>query len=464
MSKARLGTMMAWDLKGLGRQYVGRAVLLSLLLVCVLATVLGIGHQRQLDRRHGDALDAAAQARTALLERLNGPEANAVLPISARLHLLLPPAALAALAGGRSLLDPQTGTGTAFTQQQNLFRDYQFDSPDALAGGLFDLSFVIVVLLPLWVIALALGVSAEDRASGVDRLLAAHGVGPVRWWWARSLLRCAVLLLPPLLATLVLLAASTGADWLWHGSGVLVLTTGYLAFWWNLSSWVSSRPGNPGRPLLVLLSCWALLVLLVPALVGSLTRQWHPPPSRLALIAQARAAEIAGHARSTELLGTYSHDHPELDASATANLPEWARTGFLVARAVDAQTAALLEQFDAALAAQFEAVSRWQYASPALLLQQSLVRLAGTDERTALAFRRQARASFQQFRERIGALTLAGQPLTPALLDSLPRFDWQPPQRHWLALAGGPALLLWGLAGLLAVTTRRALLMLRAPA
>lgn len=463
MKKARLKTLMYWDLLSLMRQRVGRVLLVTLLLVCTLATVIGVRHARLLDQRQTDAQAAAERARSALLTRMATPGGTPVLPISARLALVTPPAPLAALASGRSLLDPQAATGSAFSQQQNLFRDYQLDSPVALASGMFDLAFVIVALLPLWVNALAHGVIVEDRVRGMDRVLAVQNLAATRWWWARSLVRCGLLLLPVLLSMGVL-AITTGILARWHAwFTAAVLTTGYVAFWWSLSSWISTWSGPAGRSLLALLGCWTVLVLLVPAAVGSITRHVHPPPSRLSLIAAARSAEIDGTRRASELVGAYAHDHPELDAGASADLPGWARTGFLIAQEVDHQTAPLLLQFDRALEAQFKAVARWQYLSPALLLQHSLVQLAGTDESTTLAFRNQAHRAFVAFREHVGALTLAGKALDPPLLAMLPEFAFEPVQRSTIRIGALPALLFGGFAVGLALATRRALRRHEAP-
>jgi len=381
------------------------------------------------------------------LERQQGEIAagnTLVTLFSIRDAIILPPAPLTALATGRADLDPRTTTTTTNTRQHTLFRDYEIESPLALALGRFDLAFVIQTLLPLLIIALGYGIVAEERERGLDRILVVQQVSPRRNLSARLLAR-ALLVVVPLLAVLIPLCGGFNAYTGW----ALGLILGYLAFWWALVAWVGTWKLREGQTLLVLLSAWGLLVLALPALSGLLARELHPPPSRFELIAAARAQEIDSLKQSQALLDEYTHDHPELDPAASADIPAWHRSYFLMARRVDAAVAPVVQSFDNALNAQQAAVERWQYTTPALIVQRGLTALAGTDEYRRAAFIQQARAHHLAFREQTGRMMLAGERLDAANFAALPRFSFSEPGLHTLnQRLRPPVLVLWALSGL----------------
>lgn len=442
---------MRWDWRVLARTRIGPAVVALTLLLALLAAWNGLQFQAhwraQADSAHADAAAKRAQ----LTADIAAGDAWAALPFSAEGAIVLPPAPLADIAGGRADLDPRSAKATTFTKRHELFRHYEIDSPLALALGRFDLAFVIQALLPLLVIALGYGVLAEERERGLDRVLAVQGIPPRRLLAARLLAR-ALLLAAPLLLTLLAM----------HGAGAespqraermawaLALTAGYLAFWWALVAWIGTWSLREGQTLLVLLSAWVLLVLALPALAGLMSRELHPPPSRFELVAAARAQEIAGIKRGEALIGEYTHDHPELDTQATADLPAWAGNLFLTSRLVDEAVAPVVRRFDEALAAQQASVERWQYVSPALMLQRGLIATAGTDERRRAAFMAQARDYLVAFRERTGRMMLGGQRLDADALRRLPAFAFAEPDARdtWRAVRR-PLLALWLLAGAL---------------
>ncbi len=123
---------------------------------------------------------------------------------------------------------------------------------------------------------------------------------------------------------------------------------------------------------------------------------------------------------------------------------------------MDEAVAPVVARFNQALAAQHALVARWQYASPALMVQRGLAAAAGTDESRNTAFVAQARDYFRRFRERTGRMMLGGGKLDAQTLAALPRFGFvEPaPQSVWQALRW-PLLTLWSLAALLLLVAFR---------
>jgi len=438
-------TTMVWDWRMLWRQKIGPLALLLTLLLGSLAAWNGrvfSGHwQQQAEAAYAEAEQGQARQLAAIASGN-----DRVTLFNMWDAIVLPPAPLAALASGRADLDPRTTLAGTSVKQHELFRHYEIDSPLALMLGRFDLAFMIQTLLPLLVIALGYGILAEERERGLDRVLAVQQVPPGRCLIARILAR-ALLVLAPLLVSVCVIFWSEPAS-ASHITLASLLILGYLAFWWALVAWVGTWRLREGQTLLALLSAWALLVLALPALAGLLAREMHPPPSRFELIAAARAEQINSLKRAEALFEEYTHDHPELDPAASADLPSYYRSYYLAAQRIDEAVAPVVQGFDQALAAQQAAVSRWQFTTPALLLQRGLMAVAGTDEYRRHAFMEQARAHQIAFRARTGQMMLTGERMTADTLAALPRFSFNEPgldalqQRLCL-----PLLVLWLLAG-----------------
>lgn len=449
---------MCWDWRQLARQRVAWSTLSLTLALSLLAGWNGVQVAQQWREQVGGAARDAAAAQDNLLDAIASGDSWSAMAFSAEGAIVLPPAPLVEIASGRSDLDPRTAKASTFTKRHELFRHYEIDSPLALALGRFDLAFLVQVILPLLVIALGYGVLADERERGLDRVLATQGVPTGRLLAARLLLRSMLLLAPLLLVLggmqlLVDGSPQRGQRLAW----AVALVIGYLSFWWALVAWVGTWRLREGQTLLVLLAAWVILVLAVPAMVGLASRELHPPPSRFELIAAARAQEIAGIKDGEALMGDFTHDHPDLDTQAAADLPSWAGSLFLTSRMVDDAVAPVVERFDDALAAQQASVARWQYTSPALMLQRGLLVAAGTDERRRTTFMQQARDYLVVFRERTGRMMLSGQSLDRATLRELPAFEFQEPESRdaWRALRW-PLLVLWGMtAALLALAFGR---------
>jgi ABC-2 type transport system permease protein len=336
-------------------------------------------------------------------------------------------------------------------------------SPLLLLSGRFDLVFVFVVLYPLIVLAMSYDLVSREREVGRLSLLLAQPGRPALTLMVRGLARAAPLLVVAILASaagFLSAAPFTGDDgWALRLLLWMLLVTTYGLFWFALGTLVSVCSHRSATSALVVLGLWLLFVVIVPSAYNLTVSSAFPLPSRSLHVAKSRDASRDAEAHSDKLLEGYLHDHPELGSDQTSDammsfLPRY----LAVSETVEQALAPLHASFEQALSAQQRLARQLRYVSPALVLQSSLVDLAGTGPERHASFLENTRAFQQTWRDFFLPRAFAGKRLRAADLEQVPRFVMREEALEPLALRTGSALLalllMTALAGL--VTTKLA--------
>jgi ABC-2 type transport system permease protein len=153
-----------------------------------------------------------------------------------------------------------------------------------------------------------------------------------------------------------------------------------------------------------------------------------PAPSRTELANRTRVA-TADSLREYEDL--YSADYryasdPEalLVKNERIEVPSRMRAFFLAKQKVDERIEPLLKRFDQQLLQQQKLVDRLSLLSPAILVNEALTSIAGTDSHRFLAFKDQTEAFHQEWRQYFSPRILESRAMTVRDLSSLPRWHW----------------------------------------
>jgi ABC-2 type transport system permease protein len=406
------------------RERIALALLALAIAACGLAFVNGRAViNQQIDGRVVSAAeDAKVTGEFAEKLKKNEPAEERVLyPYRVRFGILAPMPPLVDFSAGRAAFENYSTQVTLRARVDTLFKRTQLDNPEMLMRGSFDLGFVAIVLAPLLLIGLGYGLFVADRDSGAARLVLAQGGSPVRLLIARSIPRLVLVFTPLLLTATVLLAFGPDIPRRLHAAGAwLVICTLLLLFWWAVVLFINSLRISAETAALALISLWALLTLVLPALIAATAQTVYPPPSRFDQIATARAAEVA----STR---AYENDHPDLAAEDAAGRLASIRKTWEIGKTVDAVVAPATLAFEAQLARQQRLVAMLSWFSPPLIAGNALNDSAGTGERAWLGFRTASRTYLGQFRTALGSLVESGTPLDQKRFAALPRFDWQWP-------------------------------------
>jgi ABC-2 type transport system permease protein len=302
---------------------------------------------------------------------------------------LLPPGPLASLVLGQTDLQPLS-TQISLTHVENLPRQEQLHHPLGLFLGQFDLGFVLIWLLPLFILGLSFDILATEQENGSLRMLLSMPISLQQLALGKICMR-AIVLTEAIVIGLLLVSLGQGLDlrqpeiltrWL----GLLGLTLLYGAGWFALALWVNSRKRPAATQATILALIWLAVLFVVPASLNLALSALYPLPSRVEFTqATAKASEKVRNA-SSQLLGKYFEDHPELSSSkrdeAEFNLLQLAKEDLIGQEITPVVTA-----FRAQLAKQRQVLQNLQFLSPALATQAAFNRLSGTGHERLEAYR-----------------------------------------------------------------------------
>lgn len=350
--------------------------------------------------------------------------------------------ALAPLVVGQRDLNPGHYRLTGMSLYYHLFQN-ELANPQKLLVGNFDLSFVLVYLLPLFIIALSYGLLAGERESGVLPLLRVQAASVRRLLLGKLLF--GYLLVTGLALSLsalgfVAVGASLGADGAAMGLWLLTVAC-YCAFWFALVWLVASFNRNSAVSALAGVGLWLLFLLVLPAGLSAALAVWRPVDSSvLAPLVRRRSMDNEQDERAVRaIVRRYLRQHPGLVASAdTSYQPHLLAKGYAAFTQLnDAESRLLVEDYLRSVTARDQLAARFNAVNPAVHTQNLLSEAARTDLASYLDFLHQLPAFHQRIVGFYFPRLFRNQPLTLADYAHRPQFQLAPPpagQRWRLAL------------------------------
>jgi ABC-2 type transport system permease protein len=345
-------------------------------------------------------------------------------------YAAMPPLPLASLSIGQSDLVPYYFK-VSTASRESVLTTNEIENPHRLLHGRFDLSFVVIYLFPLLIIALGYNVISAEREQGTLALLLSQPV-PLRTFIAAKVAVRAGLVVALMILFSLLGLVVSGLDVLSPGTaGRLAIwaavVAAYGAFWFSAVVLVVSCGRSSATNALALSSVWLLLVVVLPSTLNMVVSSLYPMPSRVDMLAALRVATRDTAGKGTQLLARYYGDHPELvavsDVEQVRN--DVAVTQLAIDEEVERRVRPVVDRYDVQLARQQSVVDRFRLFSPAIVAQDALNDVAGTGAARYRHFVSMVEDYHEGWQALFASMVVSKQKLTPATYDQLPRFTYR---------------------------------------
>lgn len=309
-------------------------------------------------------------------------------------HVFLEPKPLSALAAGQLDILPYYGRVT-LTRAESL-RDNALENPFMQVSGSFDFAFVLVWLVPLFVIVMGYNVISSEREGGTFALLQSQPVSMNRILAGKLIFRF-LIILGIILVSLTAWSLLFGIDLLnSDGLSLLVVVTAYIAFWFLLCALVNMTKNGSAVNAVSLAGLWVFFLLLLPSFITLIVSTVHPVPSRAMWITEQRAIQQEVEREGDELFDLWIVDHPEefVEGDTPFFYNFWLRR-FIWAETIQKRKQEAEQSFEKPRERQAALAARLRPISPPMTLQAWLERKAGTDAYRLRTLEQEMR-SFQQ--------------------------------------------------------------------
>lgn len=294
----------------------------------------------------------------------------------------------------------------------------EISNPQKLAVGHFDWAFVIVFILPLLLIGLSYNLLSSEQEGGTYALWRSQPVTVRQVVGAKLTLRQGLLVgfitLITLLAVPLLGIYNVGLlGKFWLVSVVYVLFWGALIWW--VVSWQRSSAVNA----LVLLGCWLVLVVALPALLQQLLTVAQPI-DRSTFESLVRDQYSQSQPDSVVLKPYYTR-HPQLySPNDTARRDPDLRAYYARNEQVDLNIAPMVSQYEQAVTTRETVINRADWLLPAVNVQTLFNGLAATSAAAYRDYLHQLVAFHQAWNAYFVPKVFANQLIKPADYPQLP--------------------------------------------
>lgn len=160
-------------------------------------------------------------------------------------------------------------------------------NPSKLQVGNFDLSFVIIYLFPLVIIALCFNILSEEMEKGTWKMVKIQGKSIKQFLLAKFKVRllsvCCVLAILFFIAKLLLHIPITV-----NFISVVIVSFLYILFWFSVCFFVVAFQKDSNTNAIALLTTWLFLAILIPAGISNYITNKYPLNEALALMIKQR--------------------------------------------------------------------------------------------------------------------------------------------------------------------------------
>ena len=405
----------------------GRAVLTGLLVI-FLAGLYALEHGRRVIAAQQNVLAAAPELQRAHFEKvLAAHPASSVGAVESLYYLnhftRHEPSRFAPLSIGLRDVNPYNLKVRMLALEGQLY-DSDISNPATLALGNFDLSFLLVFLYPLLIIAFTHNTLSAEQEQGTWNLICSQPTSP------QTILRRKAIIRFSAIAAVWLLTLLVSLFWLRlpldrRFGFVVLISLAYLLFWWAAALFVISFRRSSNFNALALLGVWLGLTMLVPAALNVALSILLPVPEALAVTVNQREGYHAQWDRpQTETMQQFFQVYPEY-AGFQVPPDQFSYGWYYAAQHLgDIEAAPSSLEFRAKLRQrqQWMRVAAW--FTPTINAQSAFNQIAQTDLENHLAYLDSVRSFHAQVRQFFYPLLMRNDAPPPVNWEQMPRHQF----------------------------------------
>jgi len=351
-------------------------------------------------------------------------------------HAILPPHDYSRLSIGQRDLFRFYYRLTGMSLHYQLFENELANPVNLLAGNL-DLSFVIVYLLPLFIIALCYGLFSEEKERGTLSLLRIQSVSIHEIIIVRlSFYFAIVVSLALLISVIGLLTSGSPLDEENRLPAIawLVGVVSYCAFWFGLMFLIISFRQISSFNALTAVGFWLFLLIVAPAVLNVVVTIKYPLSSAtLAGITRRTGLENEDNEEeSREVIKEFLAHRPALagsDSLISHNLMPKAYAAFTTLKDINNQEE--VDRYNAQVAKRNKWTARFHWLSPAVNMQEVLAHIGETDLTTFLRFQEALVGFHGEITKFYFTRLFWDKPIVLEDYDNLPRFNMTGSMSRW---------------------------------
>jgi len=378
--------------------------------------------------------------------------------IGMNLHYVVMPLASSAIfsVGQSDVLTNNAGIAISTLQRTEADKD-GFENPLSFLSGKFDLAFVVVYLLPLFVLAMSFNLLSGERENGTLQLLLANPLSLKNLLMAKvtahSLLLFGIVTVAVIIGILLSVQSFGGGFWL-KFLLLLALVLAYTAFWFAIAVLINSFGFSSASNAVAASAAWLILVLILPTLLNVYTSAVYPVPPRSEVVAAIRGVNLDMRRDGEKLLTEFYQDHPELiPKDGKTDTKDLGLAFVYVQREQKKRVSEVEIRFDEQLGKQQNLVKNLRFLSPSIIAQEAINDIAGTGLERYTRFRRQTKEFDKIWDAYFSAKIFRNEMLTAEEFEQIPRFSFrEEPTRDLLVRVASGIVFLIAISSILVIT------------
>ncbi|HVU94698.1 MAG TPA: ABC transporter permease subunit [Puia sp.] len=252
-------------------------------------------------------------------------------------------------------------------------------NPMRLLAGNLDLSFVLIFLMPLYLILLSYNIISGEKEAGTLDLLGIQTIRLNGYILTRLLFRLGLMVvIGGALIVAGAFAAHSDAVSTLYFSGVYI---GYSTCWAGIVL-LFCRSRYSGTNALTLITAWLMLCFVLPALYNALLNAQHPIHAKTRISNAVQRSEsdvypLPNRVKLDSFLTLYPrYRTTPMDSITGYNDARWWACTYGI---IDHDLEPIEEEYQSARSRRIRAANRWNYGSPALLAQYAFNQLAASN-------------------------------------------------------------------------------------